>query len=497
MSSIEKGLEEAPATSTSIAAKMDCLDVVVCEEPRAEHEAAMQLDNDTCPLKYSKRKKWTITTVACVFTLLVSAATTSYTMGYQSMMKDLNCTSSQAVIGLTTYVVAFGVTPLFTSAFSEEFGRQPMYWVSVIVFLAMYVMVALAPNIAVVAVARVIQGAAGSTGSTMVAGTIADIWEAKDRGIPMAIYSITAFGGTGVGTIAAGWIEANPKLGWKWIQWISLIIAGCYTVVFAFTMRETRASVLRAKMIKKRGLSPSDLGSEETVTGQEKQKFRDLLWVSLTRPLVLLFSEPIVFAVSAWLAFAWGIFYCMIGSMPSVFREVHGFSIGQVGTVNVTMVIAVIIGFFTTILQERIYKKKIGKRSVEARLYLCCIAGIAFPASMFMIAWFCQPQIHWALLCFALTIYYWSTFTIYLAVFTYLADCYTIYASSALAGQSLLRNVLGGVFPLFTLKVSDKLGFTWANTLYACLAVLSAPVPITVFFLGRRIRQRSERCIHD
>jgi hypothetical protein len=36
----------------------------------------------------------------------------------------------------------------------------------------------------------------------------------------------------------------------------------------------------------------------------------------------------------------------------------------------------------------------------------------------------------------------WATFIMYLAVFTYLADCYGPYASSALAGQSLFRAFL-------------------------------------------------------
>jgi hypothetical protein len=37
-----------------------------------------------------------------------------------------------------------------------------------------------------------------------------------------------------------------------------------------------------------------------------------------------------------------------------------------------------------------------------------------------------------------------------LAVFNYLADAYGIYASSALAGQSFLRNMIAGSFPFFT-----------------------------------------------
>jgi hypothetical protein len=37
-----------------------------------------------------------------------------------------------------------------------------------------------------------------------------------------------------------------------------------------------------------------------------------------------------------------------------------------------------------------------------------------------------------------------------LAVFNYLADAYGTYASSALAGQSFLRNMIAAAFPFFT-----------------------------------------------
>lgn len=43
------------------------------------------------------------------------------------------------------------------------------------------------------------------------------------RSLPMAIYSFAAMGGTGLGPVAAGWIEMNPRLEWRWIQWISMM----------------------------------------------------------------------------------------------------------------------------------------------------------------------------------------------------------------------------------------------------------------------------------
>lgn len=43
------------------------------------------------------------------------------------------------------------------------------------------------------------------------------------RGLPMALFSAAAVGGTGVGPIFAGWIEMNPRLDWRWIQWVQLM----------------------------------------------------------------------------------------------------------------------------------------------------------------------------------------------------------------------------------------------------------------------------------
>ena len=37
----------------------------------------------------------------------------------------------------------------------------------------------------------------------------------------MAIFSLAAIGGTGLGPIISGWIEMN--LGWRWIQWIQMM----------------------------------------------------------------------------------------------------------------------------------------------------------------------------------------------------------------------------------------------------------------------------------
>ncbi|KAG6834146.1 hypothetical protein H0H93_011570, partial [Arthromyces matolae] len=174
------------------------------------------------PINFTRRRKWAITVMACIATFFASSIAGAYNMGFDSMTRDLNCTQFQATIGLSVYALGFGLVPLVSASFSEEFGRQPLYIVSVFMVTLMFMMVALAKNIQTVIVARFIQGAFGSTGSTMVGGTIADIWSTKDRGLPMSLFALVAMGGTGVGPAFAGWIEMNTRLEWRWIQWIQM-----------------------------------------------------------------------------------------------------------------------------------------------------------------------------------------------------------------------------------------------------------------------------------
>ena len=91
-----------------------------------------------------------------------AAASSSYSISYESMMKDLNCTELQVTLGLALYVIGFGIVPLISSSFSEVFtiqfhtnvehhpaysfqecGRRPVYIISSFLFLLAEIMNAL------------------------------------------------------------------------------------------------------------------------------------------------------------------------------------------------------------------------------------------------------------------------------------------------------------------------------------------------------------------
>ncbi|KAF7289098.1 Drug transporter [Mycena chlorophos] len=442
------------------------------------------------PVNYSRSRKWAITAIACYSTFIAASTSSAYSLGFSTMTTDLNCTELRATVGLSVYNLGFGLVPLVSSSLSEEFGRQPLYLASATGFTLMYLAIALAQNIQTVIVARFLQGGFGSTWATMVGGTIADIWLPQERGLPMAIFSVAAVGGTGLGPVAAGWIEMNPHLGWRWIQWIQMIHCGVYCIFVPLLMRETRSSILLTRLAKKLRKETGDKRYRARVE-DERADLATLIFISCTRPIRLLFTEPVVSSFSLWVGFLWGLMFCMIDSIPGVFSDLHHFNIGEQGTAFISLAIGTALGFGLHFYQDHLYHKFVVKKGPEARLISVCGAAIMLPISIFIYAWCSYARIHWISLIIALTLYIWATYIVYLAVFSYLADCYGPFASSALAGQSLCRNLMGTAFPLFTRQMFARLGYNWANTMFALIATVMVPIPFILYNFGPQIRARS------
>ncbi|KAJ7773794.1 MFS general substrate transporter [Mycena metata] len=477
------GQSTQPTSETSsrltYAEKGEVLDVIYVD---------FQLGDMQNPASWTPQRKWMVTVVACYFTTLTGATASAYAMGFPSMMRELGCSQEQAALGISMFCLGFALVPLLTSAFSEEFGRRPLYVVCTIGFTAMYIVQAKATNIQTVIAARFLSGAFGSTGSTMVGGTVADIWEPARRGLPMSIYSLCAIAGTGIGPVVAGWVELS--LGWRWIEWFHAIAAGVCVVLTYTICKETRTGIMLTRKAKKLRAETGD-PRYRAKAEDERGSMRRLLWVSSTRPIILLLTEPTVMSFSLWIGFAWGILYSMFESVLPIFKNLYGFNQGQAGLTFIGMTVGAILGFATNFYQESLYRKHFPSRGPEARLYAACAAAIMFPTGMFIYAWCSQVEIHWIVPIIGITLFMWATFIMYLAVFTYLADCYGTYASSALAGQSLMRNLMGTAFPLFTGPMYAQLGYHWASGLFGFIAVAMIPIPYVLMFFGPKLRARS------
>ncbi|KAI9933697.1 hypothetical protein MW887_004768 [Aspergillus wentii] len=392
--------------------------------------------------------------------------------------------------------------------FSEINGRRPVFIGSGIVFTACMVACGGTRSFAGLLVARLFQGVGASSFATMVGGVISDFYEAEDRNTPMAMFSGAAIFGTGLAPLISSVIVHHTN--WRWIYYSHAFVAGAFVILIVLCFKETRGSVLLSKKayVLNRYYERLEMAGHFGVItkGKEIQRIRwkvqsdedrsslvQMVGVSCYRPFRMLVTEPVVFFFSLWAAFSWAVLYLQFSSVPLVFRTNHGFNIQESGAVYTAICVGVIIITVASIYQEKVAAHfGILPKTAEARLYFVCGEAVLMPIGLFWFGWTSSPSIHWIVPTLGLGCATMGIFSVYLAVFNYLADTYHRYASSAIAAQSCCRNLLGGVFLLVANPMFIKLGFPGASSLLGGIGTLLTLVPWVLVLYGPRIRANSK-----
>jgi len=104
--------------------------------------------------------------------------------------------------------------------------------------------------------------------------------------------------------------------------------------------------------------------------------FRELITKNFSRPMRLLFTEPIVLLLSIYMAFIYGLLYLFMTAYPIVFQRIHGMSGGIGGLPYFGMVIGMILAGVYIVLTQPSYNRKLaaGMESFPGfcwRLLLC------------------------------------------------------------------------------------------------------------------------------
>ena len=141
---------------------------------------------------------------------------------------------------------------------------------------------------------------------TIVGGTLADMWRNEERGVPMAAFSAAPFLGPAIGPLVGGFIADN--LGWRWLYWIQLILAGAIYAAMVLTVPETYAPTILLKRARK---LRKETGDSTYVTEQEldSRPIGERLKVYIFRPFQLLFTEIIVLLVAIYMSVLYGLLY--------------------------------------------------------------------------------------------------------------------------------------------------------------------------------------------
>ena len=128
------------------------------------------------------------------------------------------------------------IFPLWWSSFSETLGRRTIYLTSFTLFALWNILAAVSTNISMFIVMRILGGGAAASVQAVGAGTIADIWEVRERGKAMGIFYLGPLCGPLLAPIVGGVLA--EKFGWRSTQWFLVIYGGVVLVFLFFALPE-------------------------------------------------------------------------------------------------------------------------------------------------------------------------------------------------------------------------------------------------------------------
>ncbi|KAI9658050.1 MAG: hypothetical protein M1821_002710 [Bathelium mastoideum] len=492
------------------------------ENPEKELPSQLQVPSLTSfqdPVTWSSQRKVFVTWLSCLSTLVTTYTPGAYTTGLDQYKHAWGISTTAVYAGITTFTLCFAIAPMVLAPFSELQGRRPVFLAAGVVYVVSQLGSGVTASFAGMLVTRALAGISCSVFSTMVGGVISDIFAARERNTPMVVFSGAALCGTGIGPMVSGVLVQH--LSWRWIFYVQIISCGIVVAALFLCFPETRGSVLlsrKATVLNSwyerleaegypdliAGLSPVEqLDSDryrlrwKVKADEERASLALLIRTSLLRPLRLLFTESVVFWFSLWMAFAWSILYMTFEALPLMFGTVYGFDSQANGLVFAAISVGSLIAAALAIWQETVGLRLgfIPADRPEGRLVFTCGQSLLLPIGLFWLGWTIKPHIPWTvpvLACGCITL---GIFSVYLAVFHYLADSYGIYASSAIAAQSFTRNLFAACLPLAVNPMFNNLGFSAASSLLGGVGFALSAVPWVLVFFGPQIRARSRIAI--
>ncbi|KAI5244195.1 MFS multidrug transporter [Aureobasidium subglaciale] len=452
-------------------------------------------DDPENPKNWTRQQKWAATFAVASFTFISPVSSSIIAPATQKISESFGITNfAVSQISYSVFVLGYAFGPLFLSPLSEIYGRSRLLQLANLFYLIFNTVAGFSRNTGELIAFRFLSGLGGSAPLAVGGGVLGDVWLAEERGAALSIYSLGPLIGPAVGPIAGAWIAQCTT--WRWTLWAPSIVDVFIQLAALKYLKETFAPcLLRRKAAKLR----KETGDDRYQTVQERANLTlpTALKRGLSRPFILIGTQPIVQCLGLYMAYLYGLYYLVLGHFSDLWVEEYHESRGISGLNYISLGLGPIIGAqISALFNDRIYRnlkqKNNGVGRPEFRLPLMFAGSLLVPIGLFWYGWSAQAHTHWIVPNIGVLIYSCGGIFGFQCIQTYLVDAYTTYAASAMAAVALGRCILAFVFPLLVKQLYAALGYGWGTSLLAFIAIaLGVPFPILLWYKGEALRAKS------
>nr|POE64978.1 putative efflux pump kojt [Quercus suber] len=467
---------------------LQSLGIVETHDEQHGHLFVVDFEDDHDPYNpkdYSIARKLATTGIVGCTGLLVGWASAIDSTATPQARASFHVSELVEDLATALYLIAFGLGSLVSGPLSETVGRNPVYIVSLLVFMIWTMASGLAPNIAAQLVFRFLAGLFGCTPLTTFGGSTSDMWNGLHRTVVFPVMACLSF----LGPFLA---PMSNLISWRWTEWTTLIMAGLVTgAIFLFAQETYPPVLLSWKASHLRKITGDDRFVSKTALKSEK--FLHRMKNSIVRPFKLFFTQPIVVLWCLYLSLVYIILFTFLPGYNYIFADNYGFDQGTTGLMfiglNAGFLLALAICPLIYGRYKRQYETLEGRVPPEERLIYAIIAAPCLPISLFWMGWTARPDIsYWSPL-LASVLFGFSMQGIFISAYLYLIDTFESVAASALVSLTLTRYVGAGAMTIAANPMYQGIKVEWTLTLLACLALLCLPIPMFFYRFGARIRK--------
>ncbi|KAF1959194.1 polyamine transporter 1 [Byssothecium circinans] len=439
------------------------------------------------PMNWPDNKKRMTTSLISLTTFLASMAATIFAPGVPLLMHEFASTNQElAAFLVSVYIIGFGIGPLVLAPMSELWGRAILLHCSNIGMIISSVACAVSSNLGMFIFFRLMMGIAGCIPVTIGGGVIADIVPPEKRGAAMSVWGMGLVAKSSTGPVIGGYLAEGK--GWRWIFWLLTILSGVLTILSFMVLRETYAPVLLQRSAKR---SRKDESSDSPdVSPIYERSPTQLFLQAIIRPSKLMVFSPVAGILALFISVHYSYLYFLFTTFTPVFENQYGFSTGEAGLAFLGMGIGLVLGVFSVGFYAKKYTETQTLRPLkpEDRLPPVILGASLFPAGLIWYGWTAHYRVHWIVPMIGTSFVGYGGTLLFLPVQMYLADAFQLYSASAIATNTIARNLIGATIPLAGGKLYGSLGLGWGNTLLGLICVVVIPVPVLLMKYGERLR---------
>lgn len=463
-------------------------------------------DDQENPQNWSPKKKIVAVLQIYFYTVAVYIGSAIITPSLPYIEHEFGLSLEVASLGLSMYVLGYGVGPLIFAPLSEipAIGRNPPYLVTFGIFVILSIGTAITNSFPALIVLRFLQGFFGSPCLATGGASVGDLYNLVKLPYYLSAWAAFATAGPALGPLVSGF--SVPATNWHWSLWEIVWLAAPVFISMMICLPETSATTILLRRAQRlRQLTGNDNLRSQSEIDQSKLTPGEVVVSSLWHPVQINALDPAVLFTSLYTALMYAIFYSFFEVFPFVYgsglplssTKGYGMSAGELGlifqslTVGVAISIAIYVWYLKKIFEPEVRSK--GLVAPERRLVPALPLSLLLPIGLLIFGWtgFVSPRIHWIAPTVGIVIFMIGIFGVFQCIFVYIPLTYPQYAASLFAGNDFARSTVAAAAIHFSRPMFKDLGVGGGVSLLAGLTFVGCIGTWALFRFGAMLRTRS------